>query len=209
MIPDSRADLAANRLNPEFSSFPTQLRVLGLILRGIFGEEPPRAMKRPLAIAALTSLGFGLAGLYTITAQAQDRSAPLVDCRRPVPLMPVGGSDPEVVKRVSAPSLLLTRNNWNTDFVVPSNQSFTSFRVNLFFKNSGNYETEMFLKYGDDSNDQFYNERIVAEANQLVQTPAYPRRRPGQTIQPFQVNVKVGNPGSIGNVYVVSVDACR
>lgn len=166
-------------------------------------------MKRPLAIAILTSLGLGLAGLYTINAQAQDRSAPPVDCRRPVPLMPVGGSDPEVVKRVSAPGLLFTRNNWNTDFVVPSNQSFTSFRVNLFFKDSGSYKTEMFLKYGDASNDQFYNERIVATDNQLVQTPAYPRRRPGQTIQPFQVNVKVGNTGSIGKVYVVSVDACR
>ncbi|MBD2162515.1 MAG: hypothetical protein VKL01_11450 [Limnothrix sp.] len=165
-------------------------------------------MKRPLAIAALTSLGLGLAGLH-INAQAQDRSAPVVECRRPVPLMPVGGNDPEVVKRVSAPSLLFTRNNWNTDFVVPSNQSFTSFRVSLFFKDSGSYKSEMFLKYGDSSNDQFYDERVNAEANQLVQVPAYPRRRPGQNIQPFQVNVKVGNTGSIGKVYVVSVDACR
>jgi hypothetical protein len=166
-------------------------------------------MNRPLAIATLTSLGLGLAGLQTITAQAQDRTAPLVDCRRPVPLMPVGGTDPEVVKRVSAPSLLLTRNNWNTDFVVPSNWSFTSFRVNLFFKDSGSYQSEMFLKYGNNSNDRFYDERIVTEGNKLFQTAAYPRRQQGRNIQPFQVNVKVGNTGAIGKVYVVSVDGCR
>ncbi len=166
-------------------------------------------MNRPLAIAALTSLGLGLAGLHTITAQAQDRMAPQVECRRAEPLMPVGGTDPEVVKRVSAPGLLLTRNNWNTDFVVPSNQSFNSFRVNLFFKDSGNYQAEMFLKYGNNSNDRFYDERIVTEENKLFQTDAYPRRRQGRNVQPFQVNVKVGNTGSIGKVYVVSVDGCR
>ena len=138
------------------------------------------------------------------------RFAPTVACRRNLPLQPVGGTDPEVVKRVSIPSLLVSRNNWNTDFTVPTEINFTSFRVNLFFKDSGTYNVKAFLKYGDNSNDEFYNDKVRVEPNKLMQLQAFPRRRSSQrALQPFQVNTLVGNMGSVGNVYVVSVDGCR
>lgn len=172
-------------------------------------------MKLPLAIAgAVTGLAVGLAA-WLPSAEApvlaqEERFPPEVACPRPLPLMPVGGTDPEVVKRVSPPALLLTRNNWNTDFVVPPGLTFTSYRVNLFFKNAGTYNVEMYLKYGDGTADSFFDrERVVANQDDLLQVPGYPRRRPGATLQPSQVNVKVGNTGSMGKVYVVSVDACR
>ncbi len=143
-------------------------------------------------------------------AQVPQRFEPQVACRRALPLIPVGGTDPEVVKRVSLPGLLVSRNNWNTDFTVPTEINFTSFRVNLFFKDSGTYNVEGFLKYGDNSNDNFYNDKIVTEANELVQIEAFPRRRTNsRVLQPFQVNTLVGNTGTVGNVYVVSVDGCR
>lgn len=143
-------------------------------------------------------------------AQAPQRFQPQVSCRRALPFQPVGGTDPEVVKRVSLPSLLFSRNNWNTDFTVPTGITFTSFRVNLFFKDAGTYNVESFLKYGDNSNDRFYDEKVVTEANELVQLAAYPRRRTNsRVLQPFQVNTLVGNMGTVGNVYVVSVDGCR
>ena len=138
------------------------------------------------------------------------RFAPQVACRRPVSLMPVGGTDPEVVKRVSFPGLLVSRNNWNTDFTVPTEINFTSFRINLFFKDSGTYNVEGFLKYGDNTNDRFYDSKVETEANQLKQIAAFPRRRTNsRVLQPFQVNTLVGNTGTVGNVYVVSVDGCR
>ncbi len=143
-------------------------------------------------------------------AQNSQRLPPQVVCRRSLSLQPIGGSDPEVIKRVSLPSLLVSRSNWNTDFVVPTEINFTSFRVNLFFKDSGTYNVKAFLKYGDDSNDRFYDQKVVTEANELVQMQAFPRRQSNsRVLQPFQVNTLVGNVGTVGNVYVVSVDGCR
>lgn len=154
-----------------------------------------------LAIAASSSLPRAI---------AQERQATPVACFNPIPLMPVGGSDPEVVKRVSPPGFLVTRHNWDTDFVVPSNSAFSSFRVNLFFKNGDSYNVAMFLKYNDDTADSFYNkERTRVSDDQLLQIPAFPRRFGPRTIQPFQVNVRVGNTGTIGNTYIVSVDGCQ
>ncbi|MEM6500378.1 MAG: hypothetical protein AAF685_00905 [Cyanobacteria bacterium P01_C01_bin.89] len=165
-----------------------------------------------LGLAAPTSLFPATVSMTTIApvAQVPERFPPQIACRRPLPLQPVGGNDPEVIKRVSLPSLLVSRSNWNTDFVVPTEINFTSFRVNLFFKDSGTYNVKAFLKYGDDSNDRFYDQKVVTEANELVQMQAFPRRRSNnRVLQPFQVNTLVGNVGTVGNVYVVSVDGCR
>lgn len=129
-------------------------------------------------------------------------------CRRPVPLMPVGGSDPEVVKRVSPPGFIFTRSNWNTDFIVTSNYTFSSFLVRVFFKDAGNYSVEANLKYGDGTADRVYDSRVSVQANELFRTYGYPRRQPGRSLQPYQVHVKVGNTGTIGNIYVLSVYGC-
>ena len=135
-------------------------------------------------------------------------SVPGPTCRRPVPLMPVGGTDPEVAKRVSPPGFLITRSNWHTDFIVRSDRTFSSFLVRVFFKDAGTYAVETHLKYGDGTADQFYDDRVSSAADELLQIPGYPRRQPGRQIQPYQVHVKVGNAGAVGNLYVVSVYGC-
>lgn len=172
----------------------------------------PRLVWAGKVARVMVGLTVGLtAGLTAGGAQAQDeRFAPAPLCPRPVPLMPVGGDDPEVVKRVSPPGVLINRSNWNTDFIVPGNLFFPMFRVNLFFKGGNNYRIQMNLKYADGTADEFYSDRLNVEADQLVQIPAYPRRRPdGLVIAPYQVNVRVGNLGAMGSTYVLSVEGCR
>ena len=146
-----------------------------------------------LSSLGLSSLGIivGWLGLDRSPAFAQnERLPPPIVCPRAIPLMPVAGDDPEVIKRVSPPGLLFSRANWNTDFIVPSNLFFPEFRANIFFKGSDSYHIEMYLKYADGTADKFYDERISAQENQLLQVPAYPRRQPGGfAIQPYQVNI--------------------
>ncbi|MEM9245708.1 MAG: hypothetical protein AAGA67_08220 [Cyanobacteria bacterium P01_F01_bin.153] len=187
-----------------------QKRSLSLLTGGL--ATGSLAITPLLGLASPTSLSPAAVNITTIApvAQTPERFPPQVACRRPLPLQPVGGNDPEVIKRISLPSLLVSRSNWNTDFIVPTEINFTSFRVNLFFKDSGTYNVKAFLKYGDDSNDRFYDQKVVTEANELVQMQAFPRRRStNRVLQPFQVNTLVGNVGTVGNVYVVSVDGCR
>lgn len=169
----------------------------------------PPGRRWPLWGGAI-AVGLAIAASSPLPTAAQERQATPLPCFNPIPLMPVGGNDPEVVKRVSPPGFLVTRHNWDTDFVVPSNLAFSSFRVNLFFKNGDSYNIAMHLKYNDNSADSFYNKQHTRVSDdQLLQVPAFPRRFGSQTIQPFQVNVRVGNTGTIGNTYIVSVDGCQ
>ena len=196
---------------PQIFRSPFPVRSLPQLTRSL-AIAPLLGLLSPVALPSQTTPKPALQAtpIAPLAQATPQRFAPEVACRRAMPLQPVGGTDPEVVKRVSLPGLIVSRSNWNTDFTVPTGIRFTSFRVNLFFKDAGTYNVDAFLKYGDNSNDRFYDERVIAEANQLVQIAAYPRRRSTtQVLQPFQVNTLVGNMGTVGNVYVVSVDGCR
>lgn len=168
------------------------------------------------ALLGLSAIAISSLGPMIPEAAAQGQSfnnntpgaVPEPACRRPVPLMPVGGSEPEVVKRVSPPGFVLTRSNWNTDFIVTNDFLFNSFLVRIFFRDGGNYSVEANLKYADGTADRIYDSRVSVQANEFFRTYGFPRRQPGRTLQPYQVHVKVGNTGTIGNIYVLSVYGC-
>ncbi|TYQ25242.1 hypothetical protein [Pseudanabaena sp. UWO310] len=117
----------------------------------------------------------------------------------------IGANGTSVKKTVSPFSTLVTNNNWNTDFAVPSEQSFSQFVATIVPENIANYDLELNLKYSDESSDTSYKKENVGV------TFAHPlnlvgRSRPNSN--PYQVNVFIGGLNAIGNTYTVSVEGC-
>ena len=122
------------------------------------------------------------------------------------PLSVVGSpSQTEVSKKVSLPSFLVTNTNWNTDFAVPSDASYSRFLVTITPTLGTNYDLAVNLKYSDDTVDGVYQEDGVT----LPLTEPYVIEAPARTGEtPYQVNILVGGPDSVENEYTASVMGC-
>ena len=122
------------------------------------------------------------------------------------PLAVVGApSQTEVSKKVSLPSFLVNTTNWNTDFVVPSDASYSHFLVTITPTLGTNYDLAVNLKYSDETVDGVYQEDgVTLNLNQpyVIEAPS----RTNQT--PYQVNILVGGPNSVENEYTASVMGC-
>ena len=121
------------------------------------------------------------------------------------PLNVIGDTGTTVKKTVSPFSTLVTSNNWNTDFTVPSDYSFNSYEATIVPENNANYDVELSLKYRDLSSSRSYKKDNVAvkvgQPLNLIGIPQSPRN-------PSQINVFVGGLNAIGNTYSVSVVGC-
>ncbi|MFN6353562.1 MAG: hypothetical protein ACK40D_11895 [Cyanobacteriota bacterium] len=152
---------------------------------------------RPLPSLAAALGATVLMGIGSGAAQALCRS-----------LMPIGGGQPVVEKRISA-DRLVGRTNWNTDFAV--DRSFSSYRINFQSASTGRgtFPVAVFLRVTDGSNLQVVNENVTLDPGQrrlFGPFPAVPGKRTSQ------VNVRVGAssmPGSTGFSYRVSVEGCN
>lgn len=151
---------------------------------------------------AVTGFSFGLGSPIAATAQT---------CRA---LALVGGQGSQVTKTVSAPTVpvplpgplgTVVRNNWNTDWVVGS-QDYRQFVITLVPQKSGLYDIDVYLKYPDQTADKAYS-RIeqTLTAQRSIRITASPRT----ALAPYQVNVRVGGVKAVGNRYSVSVSGCR
>jgi hypothetical protein len=128
----------------------------------------------------------------------------------PLPL--VGGQGSEVSKTVSQPTIPgplpgvnLTHNNWNTDWVVPTTRKFKNFVATITADNSGAFDIKMYLKYSDDTADEFFNTQgVQIPSERPLRITATPRPEE----QPYQVNLFVGGLNRIGNSYKASVVGC-
>lgn len=123
-------------------------------------------------------------------------------------LMPIGGSEPVVSKRIGR-GRLLGRNNWNTDFIV--DQPFTSYR--FFFTatstDQASYPVQGFMRFTDGTSLQLFNETIT------------PPQGTGRMWGPFAsvpgkrtslMNFRIGSssqPGALGFSYRISVQGCN
>lgn len=122
------------------------------------------------------------------------------------PLTVVDGRGSVVEKNVSPPSTGITRDNWNTDFAVSGKTKYQDYIVNITPVKSGKYDVELYLKYSDNTTDNFYKKNNISlVAGKPLEVSATPRQ--GQV--PYQVNVRVGGLGAIDNPYKVSVRGCR
>ncbi|HIK18900.1 MAG TPA: hypothetical protein IGS53_26950 [Leptolyngbyaceae cyanobacterium M33_DOE_097] len=120
------------------------------------------------------------------------------------PLQAIGDNTTTVEKSVSPPGTGITRDNWNTDFVVPSDRSFRRYVATIFPLNGGEYNVQMNLKYNNETADTVYNQ--VAELPERQPFSVTGASRPNAN--PYQVNLQVGGVPVIGNAYRVSVSAC-
>ncbi|NJK34422.1 MAG: hypothetical protein HC919_05425 [Oscillatoriales cyanobacterium SM2_2_1] len=123
-----------------------------------------------------------------------------------IPLPVVGGSGTRITKKLSPGGTLVTGDNWNTDFVVPTDRVFSRFVVTVTPRNQGSYSLNFYLKYPDNSADRFFSrEPITLEKDRPVRQVGRVR---SPKDQPFQVNVFVGGFEAIGNTVQIQVDGC-
>jgi hypothetical protein len=118
----------------------------------------------------------------------------------------VGGNGTSVKKTVSPFSTLLTSNNWNTDFSVPSDRSYDRYVATILPENDANYDVELNLKYSDNSSSTSYKKENISVR---VGTPLRLVGLPRSQSDPYQVNVFIGGFNAIGNTYTVSVLGCN
>ena len=126
-------------------------------------------------------------------------------------LTPIGGSGstPIVTKRVGS-GKLLSKTNWNTDFIVDN--PYTSFKF-FFTANSSDpsakYPVTGYIKFTDGSNLQLFNETISPPIGRGRMFGPF-AKVPGK--QAAQMNFKIGatsDPGALGFSYRISVQGCR
>jgi hypothetical protein len=131
----------------------------------------------------------------------------------PIPV--VGGQGNSVTKTVSPPTIPagplgmlginITSNNWNTDWAVPGGAKFRRYVVTVTSNDGGIFDIKMYLKYSDQTSDEFFNtEGVQLQPNQPLIIKGTPRPQD----QPFQVNLFVNGVRSIGNTYTASVVGC-
>jgi len=149
-------------------------------------------------------------------ATTEQKDPPLPPLPKNCRLLPlVGGEGSEVTKTSSPPGFRVplpgpapsvgVRNNWNTDWFVPSGQIFKTFRVVFMPRDTTEYSVNMTFKYPDGSIDQFYRER---RRQFTANTPLIIEESPRPDLQPFQVNTNIGGLQSVGARYTVSVAGC-
>jgi hypothetical protein len=165
-------------------------------------------------VAALLSVSLSAKAQTSAPSSPPEASIPAFPngC---TPLRVVGNEGiTQVTKSTSAPGLPIpipfagasTRSNWNTDWIVPSNQAFRRFVVTVMPHGNTDYNIAMYLKYPDDTADRFYEHgSIRLSANRPLTIWAEPRAG----LQPYQVNVRVGGLNSLGAKYSAAVAACR
>jgi len=121
------------------------------------------------------------------------------------PLNVLGGFGTSATKSVSIPATLWTRNNWNTDFSVPGGVRFNRYVVIMTAKNGAVFDMKTFLKYSDNTADNFLNQSVPFNAGQTMTFVATPRPNDN----PFAVNVFVGGISAVNSVYTLTVEACK
>ena len=156
----------------------------------------------------LTFLGATLA----ISAAIVLTNNPSVSGQTCTALQAVGGEPGQTVvqKTGSPPSIpvgiaSLKRDNWNTDFAIPSKVEYRRYVATLTPETDGTYSIKMYLKYSDGTADEAYNNKPNLSGGKPLVMSGNPRTNE----QPYQVNVFVGDAESIGKSYRVSVVACR
>lgn len=160
---------------------------------------------RPLLFSTLIALSN-----FPLAAQAKTETC------IPIPL--VGGQGNQVIKTVSPPTIPagplgmlgvdITNNDWNTDWTVPlgDGKPFRRFLVTLMSNDGGPFEVRMYLKYGDQTADQFFNNPSLQLVNDKpLKIEAFPRA----SNQPYQVNVFVAGVDALGKSYSATVVGCR
>lgn len=162
--------------------------------------------KLVLSLGCIASLGLSLMwGLPTAKANtaasliAQSISEePADSC---VALQEVSTGETEIRKRIE--NRIVGQGNWNTDFLVPSDQEFGYFAAILTPENNGTYQVTPNLRFSTGAYESAFTIRSSLVAGE---TYSFPFQSPTGR-QPAVINMRVG--GTNGHVYTLSVFACQ
>ena len=126
------------------------------------------------------------------------------------PFPVIGGEGTEVQKKVSVPGIpgpfgLKLNNNWNTDFAISPLRKYNQYVTNFRAESEGEYTIRVYLKYSDNTADEVYNQKLSLTPGQTLTIPGSPRTDE----IPYQVNIFVGEPSSVGKSYTISVKGCN
>jgi hypothetical protein len=151
----------------------------------------------------LNSIGLRFLGVVGILLGLSFASS--VQAETCTALNVIGGTGTEVKKTVSPLSTLVSNNNWNTDFAIPSGSTFNRYVATILPENNANYDVKLILKYSDNSTSGAYRkDNVEVKVGRPLKLVGAPRSQS----DPFQVNVFVGGISAIGNTYTVSVAGC-
>jgi hypothetical protein len=98
---------------------------------------------------------------------------------------------------------VIAKDNWNTDFAVPTAKKYDFFVGNMMPENDDEYEVSIYLKYPDGTNSMVYDRNVKLERGE---TYSLTFKTPTEK-QPYQINVRVG--GSNNNAYTISILGCE
>lgn len=129
-------------------------------------------------------------------AQATEASASTC-----TPLQEVTTGQNEIRKRIENRSLL--GNNWNTDFLVPNEPTFSYFVAFVTPENNGPYWLDLHLRMPHGGSEKVLSERADLQSGSTYSIPF--QSDTGR--QPTVINARLG--GVNGNFYTISVAACE
>ncbi len=177
-----------NEMNPKLSNLPTHIQ------------------KKLVDFLLGTALIITTSSIFLVTNQ---RSTVAQSC---TPFPVVGGEGNEVQKTVSVPGVPIPRtfglklnNNWNTDFAISPLRKYKQYVTNFRADSEGDYTIRVYLKYSDNTADEVYNQKLSLTPGKTLTIPGSPRTEE----IPYQVNVFVGEPTSVGRTYTISVKGCN
>jgi hypothetical protein len=165
---------------------------------------------------SITALILMLVGVgLPLQAQEPNSDTPVPPFPDHCELLPlVGGEGSEVSKEISPLSLNLplpvgrigTQNNWHTDWYIPA-EGYQTYQVTVMPRDNREYDIAMYLKYPDDTDQQFYREqRINLTANEPITIEVTPER---SDLLPYQINTNIGGVQAVGASYTVVAAGCR
>jgi hypothetical protein len=118
-----------------------------------------------------------------------------------IPLQEVTTGQNEVRKRIENRSLL--GNNWHTDFLVPSEPTFSYFVAFVTPENSAPYWMDLHLRMPHGGSEKVLSERADLAGGSTYSIPF--QSDTGR--QPAVINARLG--GVNGNFYTISIAACE
>lgn len=156
---------------------------------------------------------FSRITVFTLLSAIIGQNLPvLAQACTPIPLVGKPQTN-EITKTVAQPTIpgpfgvKITRNNWNTDWAVSSGSNFTRYVATITSRDGGTFDVRFFLKYSDQTEDEFFNNRqLVMTAGQTITIEGTPRSADNQ---PFQINLFVNGLSALGRTYTATVVGCR
>jgi hypothetical protein len=178
------------------------------MLHSYFERNAIVKIQQAFAVSAGIAVSLSLQmGASTAMAQANTDTSLLAQSEMAEPeetcvaLQEVTTGATEIRKRIE--NGVISRGNWNTDFLVPADQNFSYFVALVTPENTAPYELTINLRLPTGGAETAFSKRADVEAGTTFSIPFQsPTGR-----QPAVINARVG--GVNGNFYTLAVAACE